>query len=246
VSIELAPGGGAFARYPLWRVKHPIARHAAQWDAGREDIGAALAACEAEWDRLRWQVRSVDWVLSNHYLRFLALDGAERLGYADSLALARERMAGRYGEGARGWALSLHRGAAGERRVAAAVPAELLGGIRDFCRKRGLRLGGVKPAFSVAMQSAAARLKAPSGWFVQVEPGRICAARYSSRGCEAVHNLRAGEPGAELAALLARDAALTGLERGATVVFLQGAVAGLKSALEGSGWRVTVLAETGA
>jgi hypothetical protein len=228
----------------MWRRKKAIARHDAQWDDGPDGAEADLAACAAEWDRLGWQVRAVDWVLSNAYVRYLALDAAEKLGEADALALARERMAGRFGEGARTWALSVHRGAAGERSVAAAVPAGLLGGIREFCRARGLRLGGVKPGLSIAMLAASARTGATPGWFVQAEPGRLCAARFSVRGCEAVHNLRAGEAGADLAALLARDAVLSGLEPNSSAVFLHAGAAGMKAAVEGAGWPVTVLAET--
>jgi hypothetical protein len=148
------------------------------WQGALEDLARRIAAIAKRVD--------VTVVLSNHFVRYAVLP--ERDGAASSeeeLALARFHLTKIHGERVKGWEVRV------SERLACAIDAALLEGIKDFFSKtKKPRLVSVQPRLMTAYNAARGRIPREGAWLVLAERGRTCLARIATQGWASVHNAR--------------------------------------------------------
>ncbi|BAN50726.1 hypothetical protein [Metapseudomonas resinovorans] len=190
-----------------------------QWLAGAEFDGApawpaALAALEpllAGHKGGRVQLRVV---LSSHYTRFCLVPWSDAINSPEELAgYARLCFEDIYGALGESWSLRLSAEAAGLPRLAAAMPEELLAGLRALAKANGLRLASVQPYLMAAFNRYRARLAADDFLFLVAEPGRGSLLLARGGRWSAVRSVALDGSDDALEHLIAREAELQGLEQ---------------------------------
>ena len=86
--------------------------------------------------------------------------------------LAAHVFRGTHGERVEGWRIRVTPAPRGQRRIACALDAELLDGIRSMAKERALGVTAIEPAWAAGFNAAYRRLPA-SCWFAVTEPGRL-------------------------------------------------------------------------
>ena len=148
----------------------------------------------------------------------------------DALAAPRERQVlatqgfvEAYGEIARGWAVCEHATRFGEATLAAAIDSVVLDGLDALAVARGLRLAGVRPAFTQAFDARRRELGPGPAWFVWIERHVTTVLLYAERA--PLHVRRFALPHGALVTVLARESFALGREEAPCNVFVDRAPA---------------------
>lgn len=182
--------------------------HACDSEFGSAPWHGALDTLRATLVSLRRERLDVTVVLSNHFVRYALVPWSEELDSPDEeLAFARHVFAGTYGERAKTWEIRLSEETPGAARLASAVERGLLEELRGCFPDSGKpRLVSVQPFLMSTFNLWRRRLGSEAAWFVLVEPGRACLARFSKGRWAAVRNARARlESPEDFAALIERE-----------------------------------------
>jgi hypothetical protein len=156
------------------------------WEASLEAFSAALS--QPAWGGTRTRV-----VLADHWVRYIIVPwvGALR-SEEERLAHARQLLNSAYGEAIANWDMRISDAPPGKPRVACAVPAELIAGVRAACTAHGAPLLSLQPQLIDAYATWRHRLPHSKSWFVSIEPGSLAAARLGRNGWDRVHSVRIG------------------------------------------------------
>lgn len=117
-------------------------------------------------------------VLSNQFLRYALVPWRDELaGVDENLSYARHCLAKVYGQPARAWEIRLAQQAPGQPRLASAVDAELLEGLRGVLQRADVRVRSIQPHLMAACNGARRQLRRRSAWLALLEPGHLTLAR---------------------------------------------------------------------
>jgi hypothetical protein len=156
------------------------------WEAPLRALAAALG--EPAWSRARTRV-----VLADHWARYVIVPWVRALwSDEERLAYGRQLLSTAYGEAIASWDVRISEAPPHAPRVACAMPAELVGGVREACAAQGGTLVSLQPQLIDAYAVWRRRLLQSNFWFVSIEQGSLAAARLSSRGWDRVHSVRIG------------------------------------------------------
>lgn len=159
-------------------------------------------------------------LLASHYTRFCLVPWSEAINTPEELAgYARLCFEDIYGTLGEGWNLSLAPEAAGQPRLAAAMPEELLTQLRSLAKASGLRLASVQPYLVAAFNRYRAALSMDDFLFLVAEPGRGSLLLARDGRWATVRSVTLDESDVALNDLIAREGELRGLEQGAPAAF---------------------------
>ena len=148
-------------------------------------------------------------VLSNRFVRYAVVPWQAGLDAQEDLSYARHCFTKVYGKAASQWQLRLSQQAPGRPRVASAVDADLIEGLRIVCERTGVTLRSIQPHLMAAFNDARRCLGQRSAWLALPEPGHLCLALLCNGDWARVRNLRLDGPWREqLAPALEREAFL--------------------------------------
>lgn len=157
------------------------------------DWRPALAVLDACLGEPAWQGANVRVVLSNHWARYAIVPWANEItGDDERLAHARICLAKIYGNLTDQWRVGLSEAPPGEARVACAIHADLLDGLRTTVAAYGSRLISVQPQLIVSYNGWLRQLGDATGWFVNIDEGALAAARLQAGGWDRVYSARIG------------------------------------------------------
>jgi hypothetical protein len=157
-------------------------------------------------------------VLSNHFVRYALVPDTDQVSRAaEEQALMRHCYTRTYGPDAQHWVLRLDDAGSGAGlRVASAVDAPLLDGLDALLRPGKLTLRSIQPGLMAAFNDCRPQLSG-DGWFVLVEPGRLCLARLRGHQWQALKSIKTGAAWLpDLLVLLQRERLLAGADPGDT------------------------------
>jgi hypothetical protein len=156
------------------------------WSAPLEALAAKLG--EAPWSGAPTRI-----VIGDHWARYAVVPWVASLSSAEErLIHGRQLLASVYGEAVAGWDVRISEAPPGATRVACAVPAELVAGIRAACTAHGAALLSLQPQLIAAHETWRHCLPPANAWFVSVEQGSMAAARLGRNGWDRVHVVRIG------------------------------------------------------
>lgn len=182
-------------------------------------------------------------VLSHYFVQYSVLPWREDVvGETEYEALAQVGFSAAFGNMADGWSIGLSDEPPGRPRIAAAVPAPLLDGLRSVAKASGTVLRSVKPFLCVDSITRLLRIQFPGwSWLLLHEPGRIgVLVRQQDRWFWVRHIRVGGDWVQNLSVQLASEALLAGLEviPADVVVFAPGAGPDAWATLREAGFRV--------
>jgi len=171
---------------------------------------AALQALEAVLPGFASDKAAATVILSNHFLRYALVPWRAELANAEEdLSFTRHCFVKVYGKAAQQWELRLSQEAPEMPRLASAVDAELLDGLRAVFDGAGIPLRSVQPHLMAAFNGFRGRLQQHSAWFALLEPGNLCLALLSHGRWSRVRSLRIDRAWREqLPLILEREAVL--------------------------------------
>ena len=156
------------------------------WEAPLESLAGRLG--EAPWGGAHTRI-----VFADHWARYVIVPWVAELGSAEErLAHGRELLARAYGEAVASWDVRISEAPPGATRVACAVPAELLAGLKEACTAHGATLVSLQPQLIAAYETWRHCLPPANAWFVSIEQGSMAAARIGRNGWDRVHGVRIG------------------------------------------------------
>ena len=156
------------------------------WEAPLRALAATLA--QAAWSRARTRI-----VLADHWARYVVVPWVRALwSDEERLAYGRQLLSTAYGEAIGSWDVRISEAPPHAPRLACAMPAELVAGVREACAAQGGTLMSLQPQLIDAYAAWRHRLPQSKFWFVSIEQGSLAAARLSSRGWDRVHSVRIG------------------------------------------------------
>ncbi|MCY1406284.1 hypothetical protein D3C76_607090 [compost metagenome] len=148
-------------------------------------------------------------LLSGHYNRFCRVPWSDQINSRDELqAYAGVCFEEVFGLSAQTWTFSLSTEAAGQARVAAAVPDELLLRLRTLANNLSLRLVSVQPYLMAAFNRFDAQLAKDDFLFVVAEPGRSTLLLAREGHWQGVRSVCSPDSDGALAALISRECEL--------------------------------------
>jgi hypothetical protein len=205
--LSVAPHMVALVRLAGWH-KRAVAAH---WLAvappapGRTPWSAAIEALPELFGQAGARKGRVSVVLSNQLVRYVVVPAGEALVTdAERTDYARARLAQIHGESARAWDVRIGREPANCSRLAAAVDAGLVEGLRRALEARALRLAECRPALTAMVDAMRKRISAQA-WIVAAEAKRLIVARISD-GQWASYRVRPAPDGiVKIADLLAQE-----------------------------------------
>lgn len=179
-----------------------IQRSYAVADATWQGACAAFthAMQELGWRNARARVR-----LSNHFVRYALIPGADKLrNHSERIAAARHQFRSLYGERADGW-LVVPAAISGDFRLAAAVDSGLIEALGATALDANLQLQRIEPLLAYVYNEARRGIEFTPTWLVVAEPGRVCLAYFENKQWRLVRNERLRGPlESELPTLLTR------------------------------------------
>ena len=129
--------------------------------------------------------------LSNHLVRYALVPWSDALSTAaEEEAYVRHHFVKVHGERAKGWALRASEAAPGEPRLASAIDAALVEGLRKAFEGKKARLASIQPALMARFNAARASWPGDGAWLVIAEQERACIALHGGRGWRSVQNAR--------------------------------------------------------
>jgi hypothetical protein len=210
------------------------------WTGALAALAGQLHGMAGERNRLRANLRVI---LSNRFVRYAIVPWQAGLhGGAEDAAYVRHYFAQVFGSAADGWDVCVSAAPAGHPRLASAIDAALLAGLRDLCASARIRLKAVRAQLSTTFNCYRNSF-GESGWFVMAEPGCLCIGLFDGGRWLSVQTVRAGAAWQqELPALLERAACLAGPACAADQVFLWAPALAEGSAVAAGRFRVELLA----
>jgi hypothetical protein len=171
-----------------------VAEHEQRFEGAKTDSWAtALEAFAATLAQTPWAGTYTRVVIADHWVRYAIVPWVAALNSAEErLAHGRQLLTGLYGEAVAGWDLRISEAPPQATRVACAVPAELLAGVRAACAAHGSTLLSLQPQLVAAYDAWRQCLPQANAWFVSVEQGSLAAARLGRYGWDRVHGVRIG------------------------------------------------------
>lgn len=224
LQVVLTPAQVLMARTgPGWRRRLPERAAAAcpPPEPGQPAWSGALAALAGQLHGIPGGRADLRVILSNRFVRYAIVPWQAGLqGAAEDAAYVRHYLVQMFGSAADDWDVCVGAAPDGHPRLASAVDAALLAGLRALCARPGLRLKAVWPQFSTTFDCHRKRLGA-AGWLVLAESGCLCIGLFEDGRWLSVQTIRTGADWRqELPALLERAACLANPAGGAGQVFL--------------------------
>ena len=157
------------------------------WAPALEALATLLA--QPAWAGARMRV-----VVADHWARYAIVPWAAAVNSLEErLAHGRQLLTNLYGEAVSGWNVRISEAPPQATRVACAVPAELIEGVRAACAAAaGSALVSLQPQLIAAYEAWRHVLPEANAWFVSVEQGSLAAARLGRNGWDRVHGVRIG------------------------------------------------------
>lgn len=129
--------------------------------------------------------------LSSHFVRYALVPWSDALSTpAEEEVYVRHHFAKIHGERARGWSVRASEAAPGAARLASAVDAALIAGLRKTFEGKKAKLVSIQPALMARFNAARGAVPAAGAWLVLAEPDRACIALHGGRAWRAVQNAR--------------------------------------------------------
>lgn len=148
-------------------------------------------------------------LLSGHYNRFCRVPWSDQINTREELQVyAGVCFEEVFGLSAQSWTFTLSAEAAGQPRIAAAVPDELLLRLRTLASNLSLRLVSVQPYLMAAFNRFDAQLAKDDFLFVVAEPGRSTLLLARDGRWEGVRSICSPDSDGALAALIDRECEL--------------------------------------
>jgi len=155
------------------------------------DWRIALATLDSALAAGTWNGAGVRVVMSNRLARYAIVPWSDTLTRdAEHLAHARICLADAYGNTGSDWHVCSSDAAPGDARVACALPAALLTGLRAIFAVHRMPVLSVQPALIDAYNRCRHLLPATACWFVNIEPSMLVAARLAPKGWQSVYSAR--------------------------------------------------------
>ena len=192
--VFLGPGKVVLSRMTRGlRPRCAAQHHVPVPDERGNGFSRALVVLGAELADPRWQGANLRVVLADAWVRYALVpvnpaldDDQERQQHA---RLVMQQI---YGDAMDHWDIALADLGTADKMVAAAMPRELLGGIRAL-RAGSSSILSIQPQLVAAFNAWSWRLPATGGWFVTIEQGSLAAAHFTARGWDRVHSVRIGD-----------------------------------------------------
>jgi hypothetical protein len=249
--VLMTDSGTVLARLG-WRRRLPVEAIAEcpAAEPGRPAWTGALAALAGQLHRMpggRDKPRAnLRVILSNRFVRYAIVPWQAGLhGAAEDAAYVRHHVAQMFGSAADGWDVCVSAAPAGHPRLASAIDAPLLAGLRELCAPAGIRLKAVWPQLSATFNCYRNRFGG-SGWFVMADPGCLCIGLFEAGRWRSIQTARTVETGTgwqqELTALLERAACLAGPACAADRVFLWAPELAVGTGVAAGRFRIELLA----
>jgi len=138
------------------------------WDAPVSMLDKALQ--QDDWRKANLQI-----VLSNHFVNYSLISGAERLtGLREKEAYLRHRFVEIYGEAAKLWDLRLSGNEPELPALASGVEQGLLQSLQESLARHDLIATGIYPHLMVALNQMRRQMGHGTAWIVVLESGRTC------------------------------------------------------------------------
>jgi len=171
-----------------------LAEHEQRFEGARTDSwAAALDAFASLLGQPPWTGASTRVVIADHWARYAIVPWVAALNSAEErLAHGRQLLSSLYGEAVAGWEVRISEAPPQATRVACAVPAELLAGVRAACAAHDSTLLSLQPQLVSGYEAWRHCLPRANAWFVSVEQGSLAAARLGRHGWDRVHGVRIG------------------------------------------------------
>lgn len=187
----------------------------AQAERGAPAWDAALAAAVPALEQAAARSAGVRFIVSDHFVRYLALDWDASLGNeTERAAYLRHHFEAVYGPRAADWRFAFDRegGAGDATRIAAALDRALVEALGEAAARAGLALAAIEP-FAVATFNRLRRaLPAPECFLAVAEPGRLSCLLVREGAPRRIASQRsAGAPQRMLVELLAAEAIEAGI-----------------------------------
>lgn len=193
VRIDLAPGSVALTRWSRGIKPRVLQQGSYAAEAPAPDWQAAVDLLDRALTEPRWRKVQADVRLSSHFVRLHLLPWSEALATdAERLAYARMELEAIHGERVAGWTLTIDDAPVGAPAPVCAVDTALLEAVRASCRRAGLTVCSIRPAFAVALQQRRARARHARSGFAYAESGRVTLALYEGHTCRWLTNPRVG------------------------------------------------------
>jgi hypothetical protein len=156
------------------------------WAAALEAFAGKLG--EPPWGGARTRI-----VIGDHWARYAIVPWVAALSSPEErVAHGRQMLSGAYGEAVASWDVRVSEAPPGFTRVACAIPAELVAGIRAACVTHDATLLSLQPQLIAAYETWRHCLPASNAWFVSIGQGSMAAARLGPNGWDRVHGARIG------------------------------------------------------
>jgi hypothetical protein len=227
-------------RSPTLDDPHDVACNAA---AGECSWHAPLQALQSVLPDLRDSRAEATVVLSNQFMRYSLVPWSENLANAEEeLAYSRHCFTRVYGQVADNWVLRLDPGPSGVPRLASAVDADLIDGLRGVFDSEGIPLKSIQPYLMAAFNASRRDMPQSSAWFAVLEPGNLSLGLLDHGHWLQVRSLRIGGVWhAELPLVLEREAYLADTPAVSREVYVCGAGAGETPFPETGDWQFHAL-----
>ncbi|HEY2274632.1 MAG TPA: hypothetical protein VGH61_03945 [Steroidobacteraceae bacterium] len=163
-------------------------------EAARGDAWAApLETLAAKLGEEPWSGTPIRIVIGDHWARYAIVPWVAALSSTEErLVHGRQLLASAYGEAVASWDVRISEAPPGATRVACAVPADLVAGIRAICNTHGASLLSLQPQLIAAHEAWRHCLPPSNAWFVSIEQGSMAAARLGRNGWDRAHVVRIG------------------------------------------------------
>lgn len=211
--------------------------------AGECSWHAPLQALQSVLPDLRDSHAEATVILSNQFMRYTLVPWSENLANAEEeLAYSRHCFTRVFGQVAENWVLRLDRGLTGTPRLASAVDADLIDGLRGVFDTAGIPLKSIQPYLMAAFNACRRNLPQSSAWFAVLEPGNVSLGLLDHGRWLQVRSLRIGGVWhAELPLILEREAYLADKPAVSREVYVCGAAAGEAPFPETGSWQFHAL-----
>jgi hypothetical protein len=206
----------------------------APWGGSVEALSALLSGARG----------SVEFVVSNHFARYVLVPWSESLVRdAERLAFARLAFREVYGAPADAWDVCLDDAPAGKPMLASAIDRELTAAIRAMTRNSGLSLAAVVPRLADCINRHRRLLKKQGFCLANVETGRITFAFWGCNQWLAVRSRRIDGAVVDLLPMLIKqEASAAGVAEGGTLYLCAPRVREY-AGMPVPGWRLRLLDE---
>jgi hypothetical protein len=194
IGVHLSPSRVLMIRVARGLRRHVLAQHEQiVTTTSFNDWTGSLAALEQMLDQTQWHGAGTRLVLADCWVRYALLPWASGLSsMAEEVSHARQVLVRLYGGTVGEWSICVSQAPPGQARLACAMPADLLGSIRDLHTRHGRRLLTLQPQLLASYNNWRSHLPASGAWFVTIGEGSLAAARLGSRTWERILSVRIG------------------------------------------------------